>query len=375
MKNKRIVAVASLIFIFLTPIISNTTHVSGDVKAIEETKENLESITNEEKAVLEELFFITQKIEVMELEEKKITEEIVNLQIEIHDIENRIVDMEKDYDKQLGVLEEFLLLYQKGGSTSYLEILLKSESLKDLLKTINIFRDISRNLGELLDSIEDRKDALEVVKTQLDEEIKSLKQKKIELQEPIRKQKELKKEQEDYLASLKVDRAHYEEQLKGLESLWKANKELFTLIVSDLNRIAGEGVFTEDDLNLKISFLGIKGSITDDGFNKILNDNSSLSDILYTFGPDKIRMEVPDNRLILVGDFILVDDKILEFIPEEGTFYDMKLEKSSLEELFHNEKLIIDFEELAGDSVIIDFKIKKVEVGDGTLNFDITPIF
>lgn len=375
MKNKKIVVFAILILMFLSPIISHAPHVVGDVKPIEETKDYLANISNEEKAVLEELFFITQKIEVMELEEKKITGEIEDLQIEIHDIENRSDAMQKEYDEQLGILEDFLVLYQKGGSTSYLEILLNSESLKDLLKTINIFRDISRNLGELLETIEESKNALEEVKVQLSERVQSLEQKKIELQEPIRIQKELKKEQEDYLASLKVDREHYEEQLKGLETLWEANKDLFTQIVSELNRIAGEGVFTSDDLNLKISFLGIKGSLTDERFNKILNDNSNLTDILYTFGPDKIRMEVPDNRLILVGDFILVDDKVLEFIPEEGTFYDMKLEKSSLEELFHNEKLIIDFEELAGDTVIIDFKLKKVQIGDGTLDFDISPIF
>ncbi|NLZ82100.1 MAG: hypothetical protein GX915_00370 [Clostridiales bacterium] len=375
MNSKKIVAFATLILMFLSPMISYAPHAAGDVKPIEEAKDNLANISSEEKNVLEELFFITQKIEVMELEEKKITGEIEDLQIDINDIEIRIVDMQKDYDEQLGVLEDFLVLYQKGGFTSYLEIILNSDSLKDLLKTINIFRDISHNLGELLFDIEEKKDTLEEVKKQLDEGIKSLEEKKMDLQEPIRKQKELKKEQEDYLASLKIDRTYYEEQLEGLESLWEANKELFTMIVSELNRISGEGVFTSDDLNLKISFLGIKGSIRDDRFNEILNDNSSLTDIIYTFGPDKIRMEVPDNRLILMGDFILVDDKVLEFVPYEGTFYDMKLEKLSLEELFHNEKLIIDFEELAGDSVIIDFKLKKVEVGDGTLNFDITPIF
>lgn len=359
----------------LTPMISHAPHAAGDVKPIEETKDNLANISDEEKKVLEELFFITQKIEVMELEEKKISEEIDVLQIEVNDTQNRIVDMQKDYDEQLGILEEFLVLYQKGGSTSYLEILLNSQSLKDLLKTINIFRDISRNLGELLDTIDDKKNALEEVKVQLDERIQFLEQKKIELQEPIRKQKELKKEQEDYLASLKVDREHYEEQLRGLETLWDANKELFTQIVSELNRIAGEGVFTADDLNIRLSFLTVKGSLTDNRFNEILNDNSNLTNILFTFGPDKIRMEVPENRLILIGDFILVDENILEFVPEEGTFYDMKLEASSLEELFLNEKLLIDFKELAGSSVIIDFKLKKVEVGDGTLNFDISPIF
>ncbi|HHX12905.1 MAG TPA: hypothetical protein GX731_08775 [Clostridiales bacterium] len=375
MKNKKIVALGTLIFMLLTPIISHTPHAAGDVKSIEETKDNLANISNEEKEVLEELFFITQRIEVMELEEKKISEEIDDLQIEINDTQNRIVDMEKDYDEQLGILEEFLVLYQKGGSTSYLEIVLNSKSLKDLLKTINIFRDISRNFGELLNTIDERKNTLEEVKVHLDERIQSLEQKKMELQEPIRKQKELKKEQEDYLASLKVDREYYEEQIRGLETLWDANKELFTQIVSELNRIAGEGIFTADDLNIRLSFLTVKGSLSDDRFNEILNDNANLTDILFSFGPDKIGMEVPDNRLILIGNFVLVDDNILEFVPEEGTFYGMKLEDSSLEELFLNEKLLIDFKELAGDSVIIDFKLKKVEVGDGTLNFDITPIF
>jgi len=350
-------------------------HVSGDVKQITEAEEKLENISNEEKAVLEELFFISQHIDEMEREEKQISNDMESIRNEIGVIEKSIAKKQKEYDGQLEILERFLVLYQRSGPATYLEFLLKAQNLTEFLKSIHMIKDISKNVNDLLASLEEHKLVLEQEKTRLDESLNKLEVKQTELQMNLAKQRSLRKEQEDYLASLKMDKAFYEEQLRNLENLWDANKMLFAEIVGEITRIAGEGYFTMEDMNIMFSFTGIKGFIYDDTFNQVLNAHSALAETVFTFKPDQIIIAVPDYHLVLSGAFALTGESTMEFIPKEGYFYDMALEQSSLDELFQNGSLIIDFKAIAGEMVTIDFTVKKVESQDGLLAFEIKPQF
>lgn len=375
LKTRRISTLISIILIALMVIANIPKHVSGDVKQITEAEEKLENISNEEKAVLEELFFISQKIDEMELNEQEISKDMNRIRIEIGDIEKTITNRQKEYDLQLDILERFLVLYQRSGPATYLEILLKAQNLTEFLKSINMIKDISKNVGDLLETIEEHKQALEQEKTRLNESLDELAAKKTELQINLEKQRALRKEQEDYLASLKVDKAFYEEQLSNLEKLWDANKALFSEIVGEITRIAGEGYFTMEDLNITFSFTGVKGYIYDDTFNQVLNAHSELAETIFTFKPGQIIIEVPENHLVLSGTFALVGESTIEFIPKDGRFYDMALEQSSLEELFRNGSLVIDFKAIAGEMVVIDFIVKNVESQEGLLAFEIKPQF
>lgn len=374
-KMRRISIVVSIILVFAMTVVHIPMHASGDVKQITEAEEKLDNISNEEKAVLEELFFISQQIDEMELKEQQIGKEMDLIRDEIGVIEKTIAKKQKEYDGQLGILERFLVLYQRSGPATYLEFLLKAQNLTEFLKSINMIKDISKNVGDLLATLEETKQSLEQEKTRLDASLEQLEAKKTELQMNLEKQRALKKEQEDYLASLKVDKAFYEEQLKNLERLWDANKVLFSEIVGEITRIAGEGYFTMEDMNIMFSFTGIKGFIYDDTFNQVLNAHSDLAETIFTFKPNQIVIEVPDYHLLLNGTFTLTGESTIEFIPMEGYFYDMALEQSSLEELFRNGSLIIDFKAIAGEMVTIDFTVKKVESQDGLLAFEIKPLF
>ena len=115
-----------------------------------------------------------------------------------------------------------------------------------------------------------------------------------------------------------------------------------------------------EDLNLQFGFFNVKGAIHEDTFNRIINENSTLSRINLSFGQDKVRIEVPDNNLVLDGYFEMEGSTLL-FVPETGIFYGMALEKESIDELFRNGPLIIDLNEIAGDMVTIDFKLKDVK--------------
>ena len=369
--GKRLVKILILIIVLSVTILAKPYRVSGEVKPIEEANEQLQGISEEEQKTLERLFILTQEIEEMEREEARITEEIKELNIEIDILDKSIIKEQESYDKNLLIMEQVLISYQRGGPASYLDILLKAENLTSFIKSLNLIKDISRNTGELLASIEESKRVLEEKRQSLADNMALLELKKEELKEPIEERKRLVKEQEDYLDSLSEEKELYQQHLDNVKLMWDNLKGLSSQIVDEFARIINEGHFTMVDLNLQFNFFSLKGSIHEDTFNRILNDNSTLSMIVFSFRQDSVRIEVPDNNLVLDGYFELEGASALLFVPRAGTFYGMSLEKESIGELFRNGPLLIDFEQVAGEMVTIDIKLNDVKTEDGYIRFTI----
>lgn len=363
----------SLIFILILgiSILIKPYYAIGDVKPIEEANEQLQGISKEEQQILGELFILTQEIEEMEREEARISGEINELIIKIDLLDKSIAKEQENYDIYLNIMEQVLTSYQRGGPASYLDILLSAKDLTSFIKSLNLIKDISKNTGDLLASIEESKIILEEKRQVHTESIILLEAKREELKEPIATKKRLVREQEDYLGSLAEKKELYQQHLDNLQLMWNNLKELFSEIVDEFARIISEGHFTMDDMNLQFGFFSVKGSIHEDTFNRIMNDNSTLANIAFSFDEDTIRVEVPDNNLVLNGFFELEGNSTLLFIPNSGTFYGMALEKESIDELFRNGPLIIDFEQVAGDLVSIDIKLKDVKTIDGYIEFSI----
>lgn len=344
---------------------------SGEVKPITEANEKLRGITEQEQQTLEKLFILTQEIEEMEREEARIADEIKELESEIEKLDLSIKKEEENYDTYLNLLKQVLKSYQRGGPASYIDIILKAEDLASLIKSLNLIKDISRNTGELLASIEESRQNLEKKRQVLSDSLALLEAKNEELKGAIAERQIVAKEMEDFLDSLAEEKERFQEYLDNLKLMWENLKELFSKIVGEFSRIIGEGHFTLDDLNLKINFFSLKGSLHEDTFNRVINENSNLADMKFSFEKDLVRIEIPDNNLVLEGTFVIREKTALEFVPESGTFYNMALEPESIEELFRNGPMIIDFEKVAQDTITVNFELKEVVTGDGYLYFTI----
>lgn len=370
MVRKKVIAII-LILVLCVSTMVKPHKVSGEVKPIEEAKEQLQGISEEEQKTLERLFILTQEIEEMEREEARITKEINELTIEIDELDKSIIKEQEEYDLNLGLLELVLKSYQRSGPASYLDIILKAENLTAFIKSLNLIKDISRNTAELLAAIDEGKRILEEKKQSLADNMALLEIKREELKEPIAQRKRLIKEQEDYLDSLSEEKELYQQHLDNVKLMWDNLKEMFSKIVDEFARIISEGHITMEDLNLEFNFFTISGSIHQDTFNRIINDNSTLPRIVCSFSEDNVRIEVPDNNLVLDGYFELTGPSALLFVPKTGTFFGMTLEKESIDELFKNGPLLIDFEQVAGDLVTIDIELDEVETIDGYIRFSI----
>ncbi|MDF2472642.1 MAG: hypothetical protein K0R21_424, partial [Anaerocolumna sp.] len=195
------------------------------------------------------------------------------------------------------------------------------------------------------------------------------------LKEPLLRKNQLKEEQEAYLNSLEENKSFYEEQLNNLDQMWEEIKILFSQIVEEFKTIINAGSFTNEDLNLKLSFTNTSGSLHEDTLNQILNENSKLPKMVFDFNSDIVKIEIPEKHLVLYGNFIIEDNSIIKFQVEEGSFYDMPLEKTSIDELFREGSIRIDFMEIAGDMLLFDIQLKAVGVNEHYLEYELTPDF
>ncbi|MDF2906081.1 MAG: hypothetical protein K0R34_1402 [Herbinix sp.] len=363
-KLKMAIAVLLIPFLLATPL-----PASGEVASIEDTKDKLEHISEEEHKVLEQLFLITKEMEALEVEQTKIANEMKALKEEISDLEASIDRAQKDYDSKLEVLQEVLVYYQRGGPATYLEILLNAESFSEFLKSLNVIKDISHNVSELLTSLEEGQILLKLQKEQLDNKVVMLENKQLELEQNMRERETARQEQETYLTGLNENRVYYEEQLSNLQLLWDDCKKLFTNIVSETTRIIGEGYFTAEDLNLGFGLFTMPGAIEEDTFNSVLNDNSDMTETFFHFRDGEVVLEVPELHLILQGNFVIEGDRAIRYEVTEGTFYELPLDELSMRILFEQGPFVIDFAAITNGIEIVDFTLQEVTSQEKRLSF------
>ena len=360
-----------IVLVFSLGLLIAPSKATGETQAVTEAMEQLEGISKEEQETLEKLFLYTQEIEEMERQQTSINKEIERLVIDIDSLDKSIAKEEENYISNLELLELLLISYQRSGPASYLDILLSANDLTSFIKSLNLIKDITRNTRELLDSIEEIRLYLEEKKEELSQNKSLLEIRRGELEVAIINVKSLLEEQEKYLDSLEEKRELYEEHLDNLKFMWDNIKDLFSEIVGEFSRIVREEHFTMDDLKIEFGFMSIKGALHEDTFTRILNDNTALTDMYFSFNNDGVIVDVPEYKLTLRGYFIIQDSYSLLFVPEGGSFYDMALEIESIEELFSRKPLFIDFESIIGDMLTIDIKLKDVYTEDGYLKFTI----
>jgi peptidoglycan hydrolase CwlO-like protein len=371
--HKKINILTAIVLVIMMISILLPIQASGKVKQITDTEEKLNSITMEEKAVLEELFTLNQKIEELEAEEAKINGDIDELKDQIEEMQQQIDSKQKDYDTQLQVLKQVLVDYQRGGPATYLEILLNAGDLSEFLKSINVIKDISHNVKELLVTLKDAKKELEEEKAKLDKKAEELLAKQAELAENLKSNKKIQEEKQAYLNSLLENKDYYEEQLNNLELIWSNCQSLFPKLAKEITDTINEGYFTFDDLNMKFGIGDMSGYLSEETFNNILADKKELSGITFDFSENQVILNVPEEHLMLTGNFVISGDNEIRYEVTGGTFYDMPLEQVSIDELFKNGPLIIDFKSISEGIITIGFTLNEVSSKEDELAFEISP--
>lgn len=374
-KMKACYIVCYILILSLAMLLVLPSHATGEVTPITELKNKLENISEEEKKVLSELFSLEQEIARLKADELKLSEEIKQLQNSIRQLESSIEEKQTEYDNRCDILRQVLVSHQRRGPASYLEILLQARDLSSFIKSLNIIKDISHNTNELLNELKQKQGELKEQKASLEQENALLVKKRDELELDIANRMQLQEQKEEYLAKLKQEGTYFEEQLQLVTAMWERCTKLLPELSREITDIIGGGYVGLEDLNVSFGFFKISGYIEEDTFNNVLSEHGSLAKAIFRFEDDKVLIEVPEERLLLIGNFEITGESEVSFMAEEGYFYDLPLEKSSIDEIFGNGTLTIDFNKIADDVITINFRITEVGSQEGSLYFTITPQF
>lgn len=354
---KRIIIIFA--FVILLTLIFPTILIADEKQSIEDIEEKLLSVTEEEKQILENLFLQVQEIEELERDEANINAEVKAMQYEIENLEDRITSEELSYDKYKDVLKEVLKTYQRMGPGSYVEIILSSESMSDLFNRINTLRDLTKGTGELLESLDQSLLKLTTEKSNLDEKLKLLEAKQLVLREAIDKKMLVIKAKEDYLISLAGDREYFLERLDNMNSVMNELKSMISELSGEFANLIANSNFPADAIKLEFTLSGIKGSINEDIFNKIISEHNGFPDMRFSFKLGKIELVIPEKSVYFAGNFIIVNGNSLKYDITEGSIYDMKLEKSSIDDLFSSGYFVLNLEPLLDKNTIKSIESKN----------------
>ena len=222
-----------LLFIFLMLIIMLSTHFlivfaanksdlqqeSSNIQTkIDQTKHELGEVESNWSGVMSQIRDLTVQISEYQSEIDDLNSQISGLETQIEEAEANLKQAEEDFKEQQQRLENRLVALYEMGETSYLDVLLSSASITDFISKYYIVSEIAEYDNNLLDSIEQNKNAIEEAKKTLEtskEQIESLKASKEATAKALKDSQSVKQQ---YASELNDEENALKEQLEEFEA-------------------------------------------------------------------------------------------------------------------------------------------------------------
>ena len=146
---------------------------------INEAEKNLKNIEKEKSQTLLQVESLISQITDYQSEINDLEDEISGLQKTISQLEKQIEEDEEKYKKQKNNLNERLITLYENGETTYLDVLLSSNSLTDFISNYYIVSELTNYDIEMLQAIEDEKNKIENEKKENEDKKQKLNSAKI----------------------------------------------------------------------------------------------------------------------------------------------------------------------------------------------------
>ena len=161
-------------------------------KKIEETKKEKEKVHEIKDKTVKEVAKLDKEIDEFQGEINTLDCKISNANCKIEEANTKINQAQKNYEKQQQTLVERIVALYEAGETSYLDVLLSSDSVTDFISSYYIISEIAECDTELLNSIEKEKKEIEEAKKEIEstkKELTDAKQSKVEVSNKLEKSK------------------------------------------------------------------------------------------------------------------------------------------------------------------------------------------
>lgn len=171
---------------------------------IDSTKKEIGDVQDDLSDGLKEVQKIDDQINTYQDQIDDLDDELDDLQDQIKEQEEELKKAEEKYQEQDDSMQKRLVVMYEAGQTSYLDVLLNSESVSDFISRYYLISEIAKYDSNLLSDLENSKKDIENKKKQLENtksQIDAKKKSKQETASALADKKELKNKQVSVLSS------------------------------------------------------------------------------------------------------------------------------------------------------------------------------
>ena len=189
--------------------------VNDKIDDIKDQKEEVEAKKTEAQKQVENL---NTQIDSYENEIDKLDNQIDEANKKIKDAEKQLKENQEQYDEQQKLLDQRLVATYEAGETSFLDVILNSKGIVDMISNYYLVSEIVEHDTELLEEIEDKKQAIENSKKEIEDSKKTLVTAKASKESVATQLKTAKQEKSTYVKELSAEEAKLEKELSELKS-------------------------------------------------------------------------------------------------------------------------------------------------------------
>ena len=185
---------------------------------INKTQEELQDVKEEKQTVQKQVEELNTQISQYQQQISDLNSQIEDLNNKIEEDTNKIKEKEEDYSKQEKLLNERLIATYEAGETSYLDFILSSESLTDLISNYYLVTEIASYDTEFLNKIQEEKTAIENAKKDLEDSKSELDTAKASKQATTTQLSAAKSEKDAYVGQLSQSEQELQKQIEELQA-------------------------------------------------------------------------------------------------------------------------------------------------------------
>lgn len=218
----------SVIIILITSFNFSLAVSQSDINNQESQKEENKNKINEKQNKIEEVQEIKDEtLKEVENLNNKITDyqsQITSIESQINDANKKIEESqekltkaEQDYTYQQETLQKRMVAVYEAGDTSYLDVLLSSESVTDFISNYYLVSEVTEYDKELLQKIQKQKEDIETSKKQLESSKQDLTTAKASKESVSTQLKDAKSEKDAKVSQLSAEEKNLQSQIEELQ--------------------------------------------------------------------------------------------------------------------------------------------------------------
>ena len=135
---------------------------------IDELKEQKSDVQEEKSTTQEQVEDLNTQISDYQSQINELDTKISDLNTKIEETQKKLEEAQAKYDENKKLAEERLVIMQESGDTSYLDFILSSDSVTDLISSYYLASELAQADTELLDGLEAERQEVENAKTELE---------------------------------------------------------------------------------------------------------------------------------------------------------------------------------------------------------------